>query len=623
MNYKLYVISDMENQVIPNESIYCSIKANSLAEGIRQAVFDDKEAEYVGVLTRGRYFIRYELPVDEAYLDSLFDKYEMIIPYDGVVGAKTLKEQFGVLTNKSDILDRLEEIIVQYFPEYRDAYEYCFGGNRIFTENMVIARKDILKEFYRWADNVINILNNGCLSCEREDYHGWADEYNLLIGWLLKVFICTKNIHSCSVFEYKKNPEIWLNADRKNELVQQYVDNVLTELLSYRKEYGFEEPLADELSPVDFGEKIPVWACWWQGADTIPEMPSICLDSIKRNLPSNSELIIITLENVMRYVSFTPEIIDKFNQGIITYTHMSDILRAELLYRYGGMWVDVTYYAPKAISEIILKQDFYTIGFGKRLWANDVMKGRWTLSMIVTPPKHPTMQFLMEGLWTYWDKASELVDYYLIDFVFEAGYKNFAEIKKAVDSSLLTSTKMIDLQLRMNQRITDKEKKWLIDTSVFYKLNRKNEYHTLTPEGDITFYGYMALQAGRHDLLKQYDNELCNQVRVIECGTIQKVMDIIRHYNPINILDYGLSLYRNGWVNKGMIREILLHSFMLIGMRDEELSLIELPIISSVYDKIINRADYPFSPENIIFSEEFCIVLLPEGNSFDLIILGK
>ena len=53
----------------------------------------------------------------------------------------------------------------------------------------------------------------------------------------------------------------------------------------------------------------------------------------------------------MDYVTFTDEIINKFNSGKIDYTHMSDILRAELLYRYGGMWIDATYLVTQKICE--------------------------------------------------------------------------------------------------------------------------------------------------------------------------------------------------------------------------------------------------------------------------------
>ena len=43
-----------------------------------------------------------------------------------------------------------------------------------------------------------------------------------------------------------------------------------------------------------------------------------------------------------KYVQFPNYIIEKWNAGLITNTHMTDLLRLELLIRYGGMWVDAT-----------------------------------------------------------------------------------------------------------------------------------------------------------------------------------------------------------------------------------------------------------------------------------------
>lgn len=44
----------------------------------------------------------------------------------------------------------------------------------------------------------------------------------------------------------------------------------------------------------------------------------------------------------MQYVSFPDYINDKWEKGIITHTHMTDLLRLELLINHGGLWLDAT-----------------------------------------------------------------------------------------------------------------------------------------------------------------------------------------------------------------------------------------------------------------------------------------
>ena len=57
----------------------------------------------------------------------------------------------------------------------------------------------------------------------------------------------------------------------------------------------------------------------------------LCVDSIRKNIPQEKAVVrLITFENYREYVTFTNTIIQKYNDGKISMTHLSDILRAEL-----------------------------------------------------------------------------------------------------------------------------------------------------------------------------------------------------------------------------------------------------------------------------------------------------
>ena len=84
-----------------------------------------------------------------------------------------------------------------------------------------------------------------------------------------------------------------------------------------------------------------VWICWFQGMENAPELVQKCYQSVNEHL-IDREIHLITAENLSQYVRFPDYILEKWKKGIITNTHMTDLLRLELLIQYGGMWLDAT-----------------------------------------------------------------------------------------------------------------------------------------------------------------------------------------------------------------------------------------------------------------------------------------
>lgn len=84
-----------------------------------------------------------------------------------------------------------------------------------------------------------------------------------------------------------------------------------------------------------------VWICWFQGIEQAPELVQKCYQSVKQNM-ADKEVIMLTSENVFDYIQFPDFIVEKWKAGIITHTHMTDLMRLELLIRYGGLWLDAT-----------------------------------------------------------------------------------------------------------------------------------------------------------------------------------------------------------------------------------------------------------------------------------------
>lgn len=161
-----------------------------------------------------------------------------------------------------------------------------------------------------------------------------------------------------------------------------------------------------------------VWICWFQGIENAPEIVRKCYDSVKNNL-KNKEIILITEKNLNEYVHFPEYIMEKWKKGIITNTHMTDLLRLELLTKYGGMWLDATVFCSRNIEEI---PQYY---FDSDLFMYQCLKpGRdghaiYMSSWLLSAKSNNKILMVTKYLcYEYWKKNNRLVDYFLLhDFL--------------------------------------------------------------------------------------------------------------------------------------------------------------------------------------------------------------
>lgn len=103
-----------------------------------------------------------------------------------------------------------------------------------------------------------------------------------------------------------------------------------------------ERPTPEIVNPSSLIEhRTVVWFCWLQGMEAVPEMVRVCYESVCRYLP-DKEVVLIDEENFGDYVALPEFIMEKRKKGFIPAALFSDILRLELLIKYGGTWIDST-----------------------------------------------------------------------------------------------------------------------------------------------------------------------------------------------------------------------------------------------------------------------------------------
>lgn len=161
-----------------------------------------------------------------------------------------------------------------------------------------------------------------------------------------------------------------------------------------------------------------IWVCWFQGLDNAPDVVKCCIKSLVKNLKTK-EIVVIDSNNIYKYTNLPDYIISKWKNGIITNTHMTDLLRLELLTTYGGTWIDSTVLCTEDESNI---PNYF---FNSDLFFYQCLKpGRdghstYLSSWYINATSHNKILEATKTLcWEYWKRNDELIDYFLLhDFI--------------------------------------------------------------------------------------------------------------------------------------------------------------------------------------------------------------
>lgn len=233
-----------------------------------------------------------------------------------------------------------------------------------------------------------------------------------------------------------------------------------------------------------------IWQCWWQGPEKMDELLRICTTSVKRNA-NCATINFITLDNYKDYIKFPDFIENKFINGKISLTELSDILRVNLLWVYGGLWIDATVLINAPIQDIG-KYNFYTCP--ERPIDNQFVSDyKWSTSIMGGKANEPIFGFVSKMFENYWNKENKLIDYYLLDYLIVLGYKYVKDIKDDIDTVPYNNIQKHSLQKYLNNKFDEDIWREISSDTHIFKLSRKpkDPYVRYTPNKELTFYGYI------------------------------------------------------------------------------------------------------------------------------------
>lgn len=283
---------------------------------------------------------------------------------------------------------------------------------------------------------------------------------------------------------------------------------ILTYLTDHYKDiivkYSKRNPQPDS----NIGSSSTIWVCWWDGEEAMPDIIKVCYKSIKQH-SGKHPVVLISKYNYKEYVSFPDYIIEKVNGKIITITHFSDILRANLLYEYGGIWMDATILTLK---EIFLDDvSFFTLKAPAKK-NNSISMARFSgISDLKTPYQYDSSSpnisrwsgFLLAGAkgsiifeylrdihYAYWKDHNDQIEYFLVDYSIALGYDNIPNMKKMIDNVPCGSMEKFVLEKSLNMEYNENNFSQFLSVP-FHKLSWKNKFNKFTSGNKLTIYGHL------------------------------------------------------------------------------------------------------------------------------------
>lgn len=186
-----------------------------------------------------------------------------------------------------------------------------------------------------------------------------------------------------------------------------------------------------EGSKIEYSKNAPIWCFWLQGESQMPDIPRLCLQSI-RKFSNGHPVYLLTWSNFQEFVNVPLYIIDLYKSGKMKPAHFSDIVRLSLLYHKGGLWLDITIFVTNPLPEDIFRAPLFSVKNSPI--ESFVSKGRWSGFCIASWTNCIFPKLVNEMLLSYWRKESVLVDYFIMDYIIDMLYQSNDEIKNLIDS---------------------------------------------------------------------------------------------------------------------------------------------------------------------------------------------
>lgn len=252
--------------------------------------------------------------------------------------------------------------------------------------------------------------------------------------------------------------------DLRDKLVYSVIKNIF-----YRidQKYSFEKKKKNNAQRI-------IWVYWAQGLENAPILVKKCIKTLKEQI-KEYDIVVINNNNMRSYVDIPEYIYNKVKNNKITLTHFSDILRINLISKYGGIWIDSTVFISKEFNQFINKEKNIITIPQKNIDYN-VSNGKWSAWLIGSKINVDAFYKMKLFFDEYWKRYDILPCYFLIDYLMEYVYENDVEFRKYIDECEQVDFSVYELASKRKNKCNKDEFTIFLKEHFINKLNYKIDY---------------------------------------------------------------------------------------------------------------------------------------------------
>ena len=232
-------------------------------------------------------------------------------------------------------------------------------------------------------------------------------------------------------------------------------------------------PLDSKTSNIDpnpvFADEM-VFVFWAQGESRMPVEVRACFESVKR-MCGERRVVLLDLNNLGEWLTFPPFVIAKLNDGLLSLTHFSDVLRFCLLERFGGWWLDATVFLSNPLPNV---NGLFTVK--SKPTKEYISEGRWSGFIWHMPKGHPLAGYMKRFLLTWWsDSQAFLPDYFFIDYCIRWYYQNNKSFQNEINALTVSNPDLYFFQAPdCNDPFEEEEWHRISSRTTFFKTTYKH-----------------------------------------------------------------------------------------------------------------------------------------------------
>ena len=208
----------------------------------------------------------------------------------------------------------------------------------------------------------------------------------------------------------------WFWRDSQSRRLTRQKHYIIMKDTYFKKYIPFIESLRaeDSVDPNLDPATEKIFTLWFQGLENAPKVVKACIKSIREMY--GDRLVILDEKSMPDYISLPSYIMDKWHNKKIIPANFSDIVRIELLYKYGGFWFDATDFLLSPIPEVVENADFFMYVVSPTLYTHMFVQ----TCFMRAKKGDPLLKMWRSLVFEYWNRENRAADYFLVHMLFKA-----------------------------------------------------------------------------------------------------------------------------------------------------------------------------------------------------------